>query len=39
MLPFLQSLLQQVTPNVLLDVGITALFIYWLFSLIRGTGQ
>ncbi len=37
MLPFLQSLLQQVTPNVLLDVGITALFIYWLFSLIRGT--
>ena len=37
MLPFLESLLQQITPNALLDVGITALFIYWLFSLIRGT--
>jgi diadenylate cyclase len=37
MLPFLASLIQQITPNALLDVGITALFIYWLFSLIRGT--
>src|SRR3974390_2275191 len=34
---FLDSLLRQVTPNALLDIGITAFFIYWLFSLIRGT--
>jgi len=37
MLAFLESLIRQVTPNALLDIGITALFIYWLFSLIRGT--
>ena len=37
MLAFLESLILQVTPNALLDIGITALFIYWLFSLIRGT--
>ncbi len=37
MLAFLESLVRQVTPNSLLDIGITALFIYWLFSLIRGT--
>src|SRR6185369_14832843 len=29
--------LDQVRPNTLLDIGITALLIYWLFSLIRGT--
>src|SRR5664279_2739362 len=27
----------QVRPSALLDIGITALLIYWLFSLIRGT--
>jgi diadenylate cyclase len=32
-----ESLLRQVTPTMLLDIAITALFIYWLFSLIRGT--
>ncbi len=37
MLAFLESLARQVTPSALLDIGITALFIYWLFSLIRGT--
>jgi diadenylate cyclase len=37
MLSFLESLIRQITPNALLDIGITALFIYWLFSLIRGT--
>lgn len=37
MLAFLESLVRQITPNSLLDIGITALFIYWLFSLIRGT--
>ncbi len=37
MLAFLESLARQITPNALLDIGITALFIYWLFSLIRGT--
>lgn len=37
MLPFLESLVQQVTLTTLLDIAITALFIYWLFSLIRGT--
>ena len=37
MLAFLESLVRQITPNALLDIGITALFIYWLFSLIRGT--
>ena len=32
-----QSILGQVGPNTVLDIGITALLIYWLFSLIRGT--
>jgi diadenylate cyclase len=31
------SILDQVRPATILDVGITALLIYWLFSLIRGT--
>ena len=35
--PFIESLVRQVSPTTLLDVSITALFIYWLFSLIRGT--
>jgi diadenylate cyclase len=34
---FVQSVLDRVTPNVVADVAITALLIYWLFSLIRGT--
>jgi diadenylate cyclase len=33
----LSSILDQVRPTTILDVGITALLIYWLFSLIRGT--
>jgi diadenylate cyclase len=33
----LQSILDQVQPTAILDIGITALLIYWLFSLIRGT--
>jgi len=33
----IQSILNQVTFATILDVGITALLIYWLFSLIRGT--
>jgi diadenylate cyclase len=33
----IQSVLEQISPNVLADVAITALLIYWLFSLIRGT--
>src|SRR5258706_5798414 len=31
------SILDQVRPASVLDIGITALLIYWLFSLIRGT--
>src|SRR5579862_1897312 len=31
------SILDQVRPTTILDIGITALLIYWLFSLIRGT--
>jgi len=31
------SILEQVRPTTLIDIGITALLIYWLFSLIRGT--
>jgi diadenylate cyclase len=31
------SILDQVRPSTLIDIGITALLIYWLFSLIRGT--
>jgi diadenylate cyclase len=37
MLPFVESLVRQVTLTTLLDIAITALFIYWVFSLIRGT--
>jgi diadenylate cyclase len=37
MLPFVESLVRQVNLTTLLDVAITAFFIYWLFSLIRGT--
>jgi len=33
----LQSALEKVSPNVLADVAITALLIYWFFSMIRGT--
>jgi diadenylate cyclase len=33
----LESILDQVRPATVLDIGITALLIYWLFSLIRGT--
>jgi diadenylate cyclase len=33
----LSSILDQVRPTTILDIGITALLIYWLFSLIRGT--
>src|SRR5450759_3262696 len=36
-MPLIQSALEQVSPNVLADIAITALLIYWLFSLIRGT--
>ena len=36
-MPLLQSALGQVSPNVVADIAITALLIYWLFSLIRGT--
>lgn len=32
-----RSILDQVTPTAVVDIGITALLIYWLFSLIRGT--
>jgi diadenylate cyclase len=35
--PFVESFLTQFSPTTLLDIGITALFIYWAFSLIRGT--
>jgi len=34
---FVEPLVRQITPTTLLDIAITALFIYWLFSLIRGT--
>src|SRR5207247_5332046 len=33
----LESILDQVKLTALVDIGITALLIYWLFSLIRGT--
>lgn len=33
----LSSILDQVRATTILDIGITALLIYWLFSLIRGT--
>ena len=32
----LDSILEQVRPTTLVDIGIIALLIYWLFSLIRG---
>jgi len=35
--PLLQSILGQVDLTAIVDIGITALLIYWLFSLIRGT--
>jgi diadenylate cyclase len=34
---FVDSLVRQITPATVLDIAITALFIYWVFSLIRGT--
>ncbi len=37
MLPLVESLVRQFTLATLLDIAITAFFIYWLFSLIRGT--
>jgi diadenylate cyclase len=37
MLEFLGSILDQVSLTTIVDIGITALLIYWLFSLIRGT--
>ncbi len=33
----IQSILEQVRLSTLVDIGITAILIYWLFSLIRGT--
>jgi diadenylate cyclase len=36
-MPLIQSALAKISPNVLADIAITALLIYWLFSLIRGT--
>ena len=36
-MPFIESILNQVRPEAILDIGITALLIYWLFSFIRGT--
>jgi diadenylate cyclase len=37
MLPLLDSIIDQVSLTTIVDIGITALLIYWLFSLIRGT--
>jgi diadenylate cyclase len=36
-MPLLQSAFDQISPNMVADVAITAVLIYWLFSLIRGT--
>jgi diadenylate cyclase len=36
-MPLIKSALDQVSPNLVADIAITALLIYWLFSLIRGT--
>jgi diadenylate cyclase len=36
-MPLIQSVLDKAGPSVVVDVAITALLIYWLFSLIRGT--
>src|SRR5215510_7196485 len=35
--PLLQSILGAIDLTAIVDIGITALLIYWLFSLIRGT--
>ena len=35
--PLLSSILAQIDLTAIVDIGITALLIYWLFSLIRGT--
>ncbi len=35
--PLIESILDQITPNALLDIAIVSLLLYWLFSLIRGT--
>ena len=37
MTELLRSILAQVHLSTVVDIGITALLIYWLFSLIRGT--
>ena len=37
MTQLIQSILEQVRLSTLVDIGITSLLIYWLFSLIRGT--
>jgi diadenylate cyclase len=37
MAQLLESIFDQVKPTTVIDIGITALLIYWLFSLIRGT--
>jgi diadenylate cyclase len=37
MTELLRSIFEQVHPSTVVDIGITALLIYWLFSLIRGT--
>jgi diadenylate cyclase len=36
-MPLLQSILDQIDLTSIVDIGITALLIYWLFKLIRGT--
>jgi diadenylate cyclase len=36
-MPLLGSILDQIRPTTIVDIGITALLIYWLFKLIRGT--
>ena len=36
-MPLIQSALDKASPNVVADIAITALLIYWLFSLVRGT--
>jgi diadenylate cyclase len=35
--PLVGSILDQVSISTLIDIGVTALLIYWLFSLLRGT--
>lgn len=36
-MPLLGSVLDQISPSTIVDIGVTALLIYWLFKLIRGT--